>query len=94
MSFPLSTFVPWVASDLQVRGEIFRVKHANLSVPEGAVGFWPGVALGAAVPKARIDEDSDPKLGKSKIWFTRTIEMPSPPGYTSSSHQAQKPELS
>ncbi len=65
-----------------------------LFVPELPVGFGAGVALGAAVPKAPIDEDSDPKLGKGKIWFTRTIEMPSPASYVSSSHQAQKHELS
>ena len=55
-----------MASDLQVRGEIFRVKHANLSVPEGAVGFRAGVALGAAVPKTAVDEDGDLLL-----WTTR-----------------------
>ena len=47
-----------MASDLQVRGEIFRVKHANLSVPESAIGFRAGVARRAAVPEPSLWEQT------------------------------------
>jgi hypothetical protein len=47
--------LPELAGDAAVAGHVVFA----LAVPEGAVGFGAGVALGAAVPKTSVDEDVD-----------------------------------
>jgi hypothetical protein len=48
------------------------------AVPEGAVGFRAGVALGAAMPETSVDEDGDFLLGESKVGLSGQRQMPSP----------------
>ena len=54
---------PELAGDAAVAGHVVGA----LFIPKLPVGFRAGVALGAAVPEAPIDEDSDFLLGKSKV---------------------------
>ena len=56
--------------------------HVGLAfaVPEGAVGFGAGVALGAAVPEASVDEDGDFLLGEGKVGLSGQWKMPPPAG--------------
>ena len=54
--------------------------HVGLAfaVPEGAVGFRAGVALGTAVPEATVDEDGDLLFGKGKVGLSWQRQVPSP----------------
>jgi len=45
------------------------------------VGFWAGVALGAAVPEASVDEDGDLLLGERKVGLAGQRKIPSPSGH-------------
>jgi hypothetical protein len=49
--------------------------------PESSVGFRAGVALGAAVPEASVDEDGDFLLGERKVGLAGQRKMPSPSGH-------------
>ncbi len=57
---PLSTQVAIHAS---VAGHV----GLAFTVPKCAVGFRAGVALGAAVPEASVDEDGDLLLGEREV---------------------------
>ena len=59
-------------------------------VPECAVGFRAGVAVGATVPEASVDEDGDFLLGESKVRLSGQRKMPSPAGDLVSLEQRQK----
>ena len=54
---------PKLAGDVAVAGHV----GLAFAVPESAVGFRAGVALGAAVPKAAVHKDRDLLLGESKV---------------------------
>jgi hypothetical protein len=62
---------PSLPSELAVHAFIAGHVLFAFSVPEGAVGFGPGVALGAAVPKTAVDEDGDLLLGEGKVGLSR-----------------------
>ena len=91
--------VPELAGDAAVAGHV----GLAFAVPEGAVGFGTGVALGAAVPEASVDEDGDLlfgnrglarwPLGKSKVGLSRQREMPSPAGDLAKSEEDQQSVL-
>jgi hypothetical protein len=64
----------------ELAGDAAIAGHVGLpfAVPEGAVGFGAGVALGAAVPEASIDEDGDLLLGEREVGLSGQRKMPSP----------------
>jgi hypothetical protein len=63
-----------LACDSPVAGHVL----CAFSVPEGSVGFRPGVTLGAAVPETSVDEDGDLLLGERKVGLSGQWKMPSP----------------
>ena len=67
---------PKLAGDVAVAGHV----GLAFAVPEDAVGFRAGVALGAAVPEASVDEDGDLMLGERKVGLSKQRKMPSPSG--------------
>jgi hypothetical protein len=67
---------PELAGDAAVAGHV----GLAFAVPEGAVGFRAGVALGAAVPEASVDEDGDFILRESEVGLSGQSKMPSPAG--------------
>ena len=67
---------PELAGDAAVAGHVVFA----LFVPELPVGFRAGVALGAAVPKASVDEDGNLLLGKGKVGLSGQRKTPSPAG--------------
>ena len=79
----------------ELAGNTAVAGHVGLAfpVPEGAAGFRAGVAFGAAVPEASVDEDGDLLLGKGKVGLSRQRKMPSPAGDLVSLKQAQQPIL-
>ncbi len=66
----------------ELTGDAFVASNVvfALLIPELPVGFRPGVALGAAVPEASVDEDGDLLLGECKIGLSGQRKMPSPTG--------------
>ena len=70
----LPAFVAELAGYALVAGHVFFA----FAVPEGAVGFRTGVALGAAVPETSIDEHSYLLLGKGKVGLSGQRRMPPP----------------
>ena len=64
----------------ELAGDAFIAGHVVLPlfIPESAVGFGAGVALGAAVPEASVDKDGNRVLGKREVSLSGQRQMPSP----------------
>ncbi len=58
---------PSLLAELAVHASVPGHVVGALFVPELPVGFGAGVALGATVPEASVDEDGDPLLGERKV---------------------------
>jgi hypothetical protein len=58
---------PSLLAELAVHAAIAGHVVLAFAVPESAVGFRAGVALGAAVPKTAVDEDCNSLLGECKV---------------------------
>ncbi len=71
---------PSLAAELSVHAFVAGHVVLTLFIPEGAVGFRAAVALGASVPEASVDEDSDLLFGKRKVGLSGQRKMPSPAG--------------
>lgn len=69
---------PALAAEFAGDAEIASHVVSALFVPELPVGFRAGVALGAAVPEATVDEDGDFVTGKGKVGLSGQRKMPSP----------------
>ena len=65
---------PELASNALIAGHVVFA----FAVPEGAVGFGAGVALGAAVPEASVDKDGNRVLGKREVSLSGQRQIPSP----------------
>ena len=70
------SLLPELAVDAFVPGYVVL----TLFIPEGAVGFGAGKALGAAMPEASVDENGELLSRKGKIGLSGQRKMPSPTG--------------
>ena len=69
---------PSIFAKLRVYALIARHVIGSLFVPKFPVGFWPNIALWAAVPETSVDEHGDLLFGKSKVGLSKQRKMPSP----------------
>jgi hypothetical protein len=75
-----------LAGDALIAGHVV----CSFFIPKCAVGFWAGVALGAAVPKTSVDKDGDLLLGEGKVGLSGQRKMPSPAFDSMASKKGQK----
>jgi hypothetical protein len=69
---------PSMPAELAVHAFVAGHVVFSFLIPKLPVGFGAGVALGAAVPEASVDEDGELLLGEGKVGLSRQWKMPSP----------------